>query len=192
MPVRQTIPYHSGTFFITFTCYNWLSLIDAADGYDVLYHWFNHLIAQGHYVNGYVLMPNHVHALISFRRTEQSINTIIANGKRFAAYELVKRLEALHHPFLAQLRDVSAPRSARGKLHNVWELSFDWKDCRSDAFMLQKLEYMHANPVRGVWNLCTDAEAYLHSSALFYGTGAQPQWGTITHYLQMQDINLEK
>ena len=37
-------------------------------------------------------MPNHVHALISFKATEQSINTIVGNGKRFIAYEIVKRL----------------------------------------------------------------------------------------------------
>ncbi len=39
-------------------------------------------------------MPNHVNALISFVATEQSINTIIGNGKRFMAYEIIKRLQA--------------------------------------------------------------------------------------------------
>ena len=39
-------------------------------------------------------MPNHVHALISFVATGQSINTIIGNGKRFMAYEMVERLKA--------------------------------------------------------------------------------------------------
>jgi hypothetical protein len=33
-----------------------------------------------------------MHALIAFRRNDQSINTIIGNGKRFMAYEIVKRL----------------------------------------------------------------------------------------------------
>ena len=37
-------------------------------------------------------MPNHVHAL-SFVATGQSINTIIGNGKRFMAYEIVERLK---------------------------------------------------------------------------------------------------
>ena len=40
-----------------------------------------------------VIMPNHLHALIAFRNTGQSINTIIGNGKRFIAYEIIKRLE---------------------------------------------------------------------------------------------------
>ena len=38
-------------------------------------------------------MPNHVHAMISFSKTEKSINRIIGDGKRFMAYEIIKRLE---------------------------------------------------------------------------------------------------
>ena len=38
-------------------------------------------------------MPNHLHALIAFRNTGQSINTIVGNGKRFMAYEIINRLE---------------------------------------------------------------------------------------------------
>jgi hypothetical protein len=38
-------------------------------------------------------MPNHVHAMISFRKTTQTINTVIRNGKRFMAYEMISRLK---------------------------------------------------------------------------------------------------
>ncbi|MEO6723572.1 MAG: hypothetical protein ABIN67_24610 [Ferruginibacter sp.] len=65
MPVKRTIPHNSGMFFITFTCYQWLSLIDKVNGYDIIYKWFDHLKSKGHFINGYVIMPNHVHALIS-------------------------------------------------------------------------------------------------------------------------------
>lgn len=36
---------------------------------------------------GYVIMPNHIHVLIDFIKTHQTINTIIGNGKRFMAYD---------------------------------------------------------------------------------------------------------
>ena len=93
MPVLQTIPFDDGTFFITFTCHNWLPLIHKTDGYDIVYNWFDNLKSKGHKINGFVIMPNHVHALISFVATGQSINTIIGNGKRFMAYEIVERLK---------------------------------------------------------------------------------------------------
>ena len=41
MPIKRKIPYDSGHFFITFTCYNWLPLIDITNSYDLVYNWFD-------------------------------------------------------------------------------------------------------------------------------------------------------
>ena len=35
-----------------------------------------------HFVNAYVIMPNHLHVLIDFGKSAKSINTIASNGKR--------------------------------------------------------------------------------------------------------------
>jgi len=53
-----------------------------------VYNWFDHLKGKGHFISGYVIMPNHIHTLIAFRNTGQAINTIVGNGKRFIAYEI--------------------------------------------------------------------------------------------------------
>src|SRR5258706_688759 len=94
MPVRSPVNEKHGIYFITFTCCNWLHLIQQTNTYDSIYKWFDYLKARGHYITGYVVMPNHIHALIAFRHTEKTINTIISNGKRFVAYEIVKRLKS--------------------------------------------------------------------------------------------------
>ncbi|MEI9909373.1 MAG: hypothetical protein WDO71_06745 [Bacteroidota bacterium] len=68
-------------------------------------------------------MPNHVHALLASRNTGQSINTIAGDGKRFIAYEIIKRLEEqqgnklLHHLYLS----VETKDRKRNKKHEVWE-----------------------------------------------------------------------
>jgi REP element-mobilizing transposase RayT len=92
MPVKRKITEPDGVYFITFTCCQWLPLIEITKSYDLIYNWFDHLKSKGHYVTGYVIMPNHVHALIGFRNTGQSINTV-GNGKRFIAYEIINRLK---------------------------------------------------------------------------------------------------
>jgi len=69
MASRPTIPYSFGTFFITFNCYQRFPLIEKVNGYDIIYKWFDHLKDKGHFINGYVIMPNHVHALICFVET---------------------------------------------------------------------------------------------------------------------------
>ena len=68
-------------FFTTFICHNWLPLIDKVSGYNIIYNWFDHLKEYGHFVNGYVIIPNYEHALISFINATQSINNIIGNGR---------------------------------------------------------------------------------------------------------------
>ena len=94
MPVKRQISEPDGVYFITFTCHQWRPLIAQTNSYDLIYNWFNHLKSKGHYIAGYVVMPNHLHALIGFRNTGQPINTIVGNGKRFIAYEIIKRLKA--------------------------------------------------------------------------------------------------
>ena len=66
-----------------------MTLVDKVNGYDLVYKWFDHLKSQGHFINAFVIMPNHVHTVISFTETEQSINNIIGNGKRFMAYDII-------------------------------------------------------------------------------------------------------
>ena len=134
MSVKTTIPFKYGSFFITFTCYKWLPLIEITNAYDVVYKWFDLLKRNEHYINGYIIMPNHVHALISFIETQQSINTIIGNGKRFMAYEIINRLTiAIEMHLLNQLSAaVERKRRENNKKHEVWELSFDWKECRGE------------------------------------------------------------
>jgi REP element-mobilizing transposase RayT len=189
MPVKRTIPYSSGMFFITFTCHQWLPLIDKTNGYDIVYNWFDHLKGKGHYINGYVIMPNHVHALISFVDTKQSINTIVGNGKRFMAYEIIDRLEQNNETALLQILsgNVETSRRQNKKQHDVWELSFDWKDCQSNEFVWQKLDYMHNNPCSGKWNLAASPVEYMHSSAKFYLTGQQGVY-SVTNFMEMEDV----
>jgi len=148
MPVRTTIQGSEDTLFITFTCHRWLSLIELTNSYGVVYKWFDYLKSKGHLVTGYVVMPNHVHALIYFSKTDKSINKIIGDGKRFMAYEIVKRLkEKEREDVLSKLQNaVEAKDKQRGKKHEVWEDSFDSKICRTEKFINQKLAYMHANP----------------------------------------------
>lgn len=50
-------------------------------GYDLVYKWFNLLKLTGHLITGFVIMPNHVHATIAFRKTGKSINKIVGDEK---------------------------------------------------------------------------------------------------------------
>ena len=193
MPVKTPVNEKDGIYFITFTCCNWLSLIQQTNSYDAVYKWFDYLKEQGHYITGYVIMPDHVHVLIGFHNTGKAINTIISNGKRFIAYEIVKRLELAKAIIELNQLSLAVTESdrKRGKLHQVFEPSFDWKECRTNYFIQQKLSYMHDNTCKGVWNLAESPIDYPHSSAKYYHTGEQGIY-EITGYQYFEDIDLTK
>jgi len=167
-PVTKT-----GIYFITFTCHKWLPLIDLTNAYDLVYQWFDVLSVKGHTITGYVIMPNHLHLLLHYSGEGQSLNKVVGNGKRFMAYGIVKRLgQQNKNNLLSRLQfAVQASDRRRGKKHEVWEDSFDVKECRTEKFVLQKLHYIHNNPCSGKWKLVKSPELYIHSSALFYLSG---------------------
>ena len=106
------------------------------------------------------------------------------------AYEIIERLEVNNEVGLLQeLSDhVELIRKANKKLHEVWETSFDWKDCRSNTFVWQKLDYMHSNPCTGKWQLAANPIEYFHSSAKFYLTGVQGIY-PVTNFMKMEEVN---
>ncbi len=168
LPVQK-----SSIYFITFTCYRWLSLIQMTNAYDEVYKFFGILNTSGHQVLGYVIMPNHVHLLFYFQNNGQSLNTVLGNGKRFIGYEIIARLKQQKaDAVLAQLQEgVSNVKKVRAHLHQLWQGTFEVKECRTDPFVLQKLNYMHANPCRGKWKLCSVPYEYEHGSAAYYELG---------------------
>jgi len=94
----------------------------------------------------------------------------MANGM---AYEIINRLEVANdNKTLKILQDALTEREKKKKqLHKVFKDSFDAKAIFSDKFLIQKLNYIHYNPVTGKWKLAKDFVAYEHSSASFYEEG---------------------
>ncbi len=192
MPVNKPHIRDAGVYFVTFTNYKWLPLFQLAGAYTVVYKWFDHLATSGHRVLSYVIMPNHFHALIAFGASDKSINAIIGNGKRFMAYGIISQLKANNQSaLLLQLeQSVNATDRKRGKLHEVFQPSFDIKRCDTFKFIYQKMDYIHDNPVTKKWNLAQNRYDYLHSSARFYDKGAHSEY-TVTHVDEFLDIWIE-
>ena len=128
-------------------------------------------------------MPNHLHFLIYYRQTDQSLNKILGTGKRFLAYEFVKRLKSLDRKkTLSMLSEgVQKKDKSRGKLHAVWSRSFDIKECRNEKFFSQKLRYIHNNPCNGKWKPAKSFVDYPHSSASYYVNGEHAMYA-VTDY----------
>ena len=142
-----------------------MHLFSLTNLYDEIYKWFNIIVDKDNELEAFVIMPNHLHLLI-FINENENINKLLANGKRFLAYEIVKRLELQkQHDILEQLQlAVTAKEKQRQKKHRAFEISSDIKPCYTEKFLPQKLNYIHNNPVMPKWKLANQAEEYFHSS----------------------------
>lgn len=183
MSIKETQPEDLQTYFCTSTCLKWLHLFQKTNSFDEVYKWFNILTERGNKIEGFVIMPNHLHLLLFINKGE-NVNKLIANGKRFLAYEIVNRLEFSQETgILSHLASaVNAKERQRNKKHRVFERSSDIKACHTEKFLLQKLNYIHNNPVSGKWKLAATAEEYFHSSAAFYAFNKQHPFVDIIHY----------
>lgn len=186
MSIKKKLEWKNVLYFCTFTCYDWIPLIDITGLYGFFYKWFDLLRTKEIKIIGYVIMPNHVHLLIFLPEHSPTIDKIIGNGKRFLAYEIVKRLKQKKNQVILQkLKDaVHVKERSKNKLHNVFEPSFDVKCIVSEKLLVQKLNYMHFNPVRGKWKLVEDYRKYPYSSAGFYEIEGYGGY-RITHYLEL-------
>ncbi|HEY5535971.1 MAG TPA: hypothetical protein VIL99_13685, partial [Ignavibacteria bacterium] len=75
----------------------------------------------------------------------------------------------------------------RNKLHQVFQPSFDLKELVTEKYVIQKLNYIHKNPISGKYNLVDDYTLYKYSSARFYEHGLQGDF-EVTHYLKVKDL----
>lgn len=119
----------------------------------------------------YVLMPNHLHAILK-PATDKTISQILQSFGSFTAHAILQQLQKDQCQsllaFFAQRQDHD-PR----KHHQIWQ-PIQAKNVWSEAFLRQKLEYIHNNPVTERWGLVANRVDYAYSSACFYDRGEIP------------------
>ncbi|MEP3387237.1 MAG: hypothetical protein ABJO02_03560 [Reichenbachiella sp.] len=180
MPTHLNHTERNTFFFITFTCYRWLNLFKETNIYNYLPFWFEKLKEKGCMLNGYVIMPNHFHLVLYVSSEVKNLSLVIAESKRFLAYEIVKRLKQQKKQGLLEVLQsgVSTKEKEKGKKHQVFRLSFDAKPIDLSE-VGRVLDYIHRNPVSKKWQLVQEYVDYPHSSAAFYEGGQEPEFGLV-------------
>jgi REP element-mobilizing transposase RayT len=117
----------------------------------------------------YVLMPSHLHAVL--KPVDRTIPELINNLASFTAHRILDRLRVDHENEL--LAFFHAQRRDKRHEHSIWQ-DVQAKNVFSRDFLIQKVEYIHQNPIDKEWKLVEDRADYAYSSACFYDRGVTP------------------
>ena len=114
-------------------------------------------------VYAFVIMPNHIH-LIWQLNAQNGKESAKGSFLKFTAHAFKKKLET-------SIKLESYKVSAANKAYEFWQRDSLGIAIWSRGVAQQKLEYIHANPVSGKWQLAKDDISYYWSSARFYEFG---------------------
>jgi len=128
-------------------------------------------------IYGYVIMPNHIH-LIWYVHQMNGKESPTGSFAKFTAHQFKKKLQELDPELLHKFSVDKGDRQ-----YQFWKRDPLAIGLTSEKNMLQKLDYIHNNPVREKWNLCRLPEDYRWSSAGFYLNGVD-EFNICTHYKQ--------
>ena len=150
--------------FYTATIYEWKHVLSQDKHKDIIVESLQFLVNDKRIIlNAFVIMSNHIH-LIWQPMFGFSPADVQASFMKYTAQQLKHSLAANDTTMLTELKVNKYDRT-----YQVWKREPLSVELRTHAVFMQKLDYIHYNPVRA--GLCINPEDYHYSSAKFYYEG---------------------
>ncbi|MEJ7626242.1 MAG: transposase [Ferruginibacter sp.] len=163
-PQRKSFAAIGIIYFWTATVHNWYHLFSSESNKKIITRYLKKLSDDGLItVYAFVLMPNHIH-LIWQQHKMNGKETPFGSFLKYTAHILLRELKLTDSATKYKV-EVS------NKQYEVWKRDSLSVEIYSREVAIQKINYIHTNPVTGKWNLAKDDISYFYSSAEFYETG---------------------
>ena len=161
---RKSYTALSRIYFFTATIHRWLPLLECKENKQLVIDYLKKLSdANLITIYAFVVMPNHVH----FIWRQNNLNgkeTPQGSFLKYTGHEFLKKLKL---EGVSKMYEVNAANNK----HEIWQRDSLSVEIYSREVAQQKLEYIHFNPVSGIWKLAKDDLDYFYSSARFYESG---------------------
>ncbi|HWD90331.1 MAG TPA: hypothetical protein VG367_19525 [Mucilaginibacter sp.] len=162
--------------FFTATILEWKPLLKEDTFKDIVIDSLRFLKNEGSIVvYAFVIMPNHIHLIWQIQdgfkqdRIQQRFLKFTAQNFKFRLMDTADN--RLNHHIV----------NAKDRMYQFWERNPLSIDLWTPEVFMQKLGYIHDNPLQQKWQLADLPENYKYSSARFYETG-EDEFGLLTHY----------
>jgi putative transposase len=161
--------HHTGqSHFVTFTCYHRHRLLNTADSRRVFELALERVRRKFKLrVYGYVVMPDHVHLLLSEPELD-TLAAVIKSLKQGVSRRIIKSADNLQEFEGGPLKPAFG---LNGKEQYLWQRRYYDFNIRNYPQFVEKLRYIHRNPVRA--GLCNRPEDWDASSFRHYATGCE-------------------
>ncbi|MEP1780028.1 transposase [Reichenbachiella sp.] len=155
-----------GLYFVTCTIIHWIDLFTRKE--------FKHIIVdslkycqneRGLIIHACVLMPSHLHMVVS----GNLLSDIMWDFKKFTSKKITLEMDLINESrkeWLSKAFRSSADKIKRVKTYKVWQDGNHPIQLESNKFIVEKLDYIHQNPVEN--EITDEPEWYLYSSARDY------------------------
>jgi putative transposase len=169
MRSRYRINNENAAHFITSTIVEWLPVFTKASCCDNLVRSFEFCRQQKELrIHAWVILDSHFHAIVSGPNLARTLSDL----KKFTAHKILDQLELEGRQWLLNQLAYFCAAHKTGSNHQVWQAGVHPQSITSDEMMLQKLEYLHNNPVKR--GLVASPEHWVCSSAHEWLPGATP------------------
>jgi putative transposase len=158
--------------FVTFAVVEWVDVFTRKEYRDLLLDSIRHCQENRDLlVHAWCLMSNHLHWLISAKNHDPS--EILRDFKKYTSKKIITAIEnnqfESRRDWMLRIFKEHGEKNSRNSNYQFWRQDNQPKECYSSAFILQKLNYIHNNPV--VAGIVDRPEDYLYSSARDYHFG---------------------
>jgi len=151
-------------YFWTATIHNWYNLLLDDNLKQIIVGSLKKLSEEKKInVYGFVIMPNHIH-LIWQQNKLNGKETPKGSFLKYTAHTFTKHLQANGEIAKYVVHEAN-------KSHEIWQRDAMGIEIYSKGVALQKLHYMHNNPLQDKWKLMKHGVDYYFSSARFYEYG---------------------
>ncbi len=172
MSTKYKVQNPEGSYFLTLTIVGWIDIFSRQVYRDILLDSLRYCQQhKGLLLYAYVVMTNHVHLIAAVAEGHDLVETIRSLKKHTAKklLEAIKKEPESRREWLLYLFSYFGKQVKQA--HQVWQHDNHPIEVWSEKVILQKINYIHLNPVRA--NFVTEPEMWIYSSAsnYLYGTG---------------------
>jgi len=160
-------------FFVTDTVVDWVDIFSRPIYRHIILDSLQYCQKEkGLIIYAWVLMTNHMHMIVG-SNGENKVSDIMRDFKKFTSKEILRTLlvesTESRREWMLNRFEYSGKNDKKIKNYRFWQEGNDSQAIYFNDYFDQKLNYLHANPVRS--EIVNHPEDYRYSSAIDYAGG---------------------